>query len=224
MPAGYASQTGYQYDSISRVAGQREPAPPSKFSNEGGFKNSVFNGILGASILALLHTHTPQVALPFRYVFGRVESVETFVQVCLSGGQTAKEPRRTPFLRIETQESGSGWHKFVWWRGSAPPRRAEPRLHTITSGLLKPRLAAPISPSLRWLAAGSCGPADIRNRHPGKAENVRPPARAHRPIRARCRSWRRSSFAPLPGPTVQADIPTPPLHGQPRVARRRAAA
>src|SRR5258708_40107849 len=45
MPVGYASQTGYQYDSISRVAGQREPAPPSKFSKEGGFKNSVFKGI-----------------------------------------------------------------------------------------------------------------------------------------------------------------------------------
>src|SRR5215467_15158610 len=45
IPAGYASQTGYQYDSISRVAGQRELAPPSKFSNEGGFKNSVFKGI-----------------------------------------------------------------------------------------------------------------------------------------------------------------------------------
>src|SRR5262249_18107461 len=45
MPAGYASQTGYQYDSISRVAGHRELAPPSKFSNEGGFKNSVFRGI-----------------------------------------------------------------------------------------------------------------------------------------------------------------------------------
>src|SRR5438270_1796503 len=46
MPVGYASQTGYQYDSISRVAGQREPAPPSKFSNEGGFRNSVFKGIV----------------------------------------------------------------------------------------------------------------------------------------------------------------------------------
>src|SRR5689334_14405243 len=46
MPAGYASQTGYQYDSISRVAGQRELAPPSKFSNEGGFRNRVFNGML----------------------------------------------------------------------------------------------------------------------------------------------------------------------------------
>src|SRR5438270_11792808 len=49
MPVGYASQTGYQYDSISRVAGQREPAPPSKFSKEGGFKNSVFKGINGLS-------------------------------------------------------------------------------------------------------------------------------------------------------------------------------
>src|SRR5215467_13158701 len=45
MPAGYASQTGYQYDSISRVAGQRELAPPSKFSNDGGFRNNVFNGM-----------------------------------------------------------------------------------------------------------------------------------------------------------------------------------
>src|SRR5277367_4332720 len=42
IPAGYASQTGYQYDSISRVAGQREPAPPSNFSKLGGFKNNVF--------------------------------------------------------------------------------------------------------------------------------------------------------------------------------------
>jgi len=27
------------------VAGQRELAPPSKFSNDGGFKKSVFNGM-----------------------------------------------------------------------------------------------------------------------------------------------------------------------------------
>src|ERR1051326_7350086 len=45
IPAGYASHTGYQYDSISRVAGQRELAPPSKFSNDGGFRNNVFKGI-----------------------------------------------------------------------------------------------------------------------------------------------------------------------------------
>src|ERR1700719_4948501 len=47
-PAGYASHTGYQYDSISRVAGHRELAPPSKFSKLGGFNNSVFitSGIL----------------------------------------------------------------------------------------------------------------------------------------------------------------------------------
>src|SRR5580658_5273612 len=42
IPAGYVSQTGYQYDSISRVAGQREPAPPSNFSKLGGFRNNVF--------------------------------------------------------------------------------------------------------------------------------------------------------------------------------------
>src|ERR1700722_6665000 len=46
MPAGWASHTGYQYDSISRVAGQRELAPPSKFSKEGGFRNSVFSGMI----------------------------------------------------------------------------------------------------------------------------------------------------------------------------------
>src|SRR6266853_5950908 len=48
MPAGYVSQTGYQYDSISRVAGQRELAPPSKFSKLGGFNSKVFitSGIL----------------------------------------------------------------------------------------------------------------------------------------------------------------------------------
>src|SRR5208283_2762554 len=53
IPVGYASQTGYQYDSISRVAGQRELAPPSKFSNEGGFRNSVFRGIYMSSSLPL---------------------------------------------------------------------------------------------------------------------------------------------------------------------------
>src|SRR6266403_432595 len=48
IPAGYVSQTGYQYDSISRVAGQRELAPPSKFSKLGGFISNVFitSGIL----------------------------------------------------------------------------------------------------------------------------------------------------------------------------------
>src|SRR5277367_5862611 len=42
IPAGYESQTGYQYDSISRVAGHRELAPPSKFSKLGGFNSKVF--------------------------------------------------------------------------------------------------------------------------------------------------------------------------------------
>src|SRR5260370_114666 len=41
-PAGYVSHTGYQYDSISRVAGHRELAPPSKFSKLGGFNSNVF--------------------------------------------------------------------------------------------------------------------------------------------------------------------------------------
>src|SRR5438105_5143683 len=52
MPAGYVSHTGYQYDSISRVAGQRLLAPPSNFSKEGGLRNSVFKGVVIASILA----------------------------------------------------------------------------------------------------------------------------------------------------------------------------
>jgi hypothetical protein len=54
MPAGYASHTGYQYDSISRVAGQRELAPPSKFSKEGGFRKSVFKG-MGISLILTFH-------------------------------------------------------------------------------------------------------------------------------------------------------------------------
>src|SRR5262245_28674655 len=41
MPAGYVSHTGYQYDSTSRVAGQREPAPASNPSKLGGFRNNV---------------------------------------------------------------------------------------------------------------------------------------------------------------------------------------
>src|SRR5437870_1294779 len=42
IPAGYVSQTGYQYEAISRVAGHRELAPPSKFLKLGGFNRSVF--------------------------------------------------------------------------------------------------------------------------------------------------------------------------------------
>src|SRR5260370_23506314 len=34
IPAGYGSQTGYQYDSVSRVASRRELARPSKPSHE----------------------------------------------------------------------------------------------------------------------------------------------------------------------------------------------
>src|SRR5271170_5961731 len=70
IPAGYASHTGYQYDSISRVAGQREPAPPSKFSNDGGFRNSVFNGILGISILTLLDAAKDAIGPARRYQSG----------------------------------------------------------------------------------------------------------------------------------------------------------
>jgi hypothetical protein len=35
------------------VAGQRELAPPSKFSKDGGFRNNVFNGM---SVLAVILT------------------------------------------------------------------------------------------------------------------------------------------------------------------------
>src|ERR1700683_1398570 len=58
MPAGKPSHTGYQYDSISRVAGQRELAPPSKFSKEGGFRNKVFSGIGSSSSLPLREQQT----------------------------------------------------------------------------------------------------------------------------------------------------------------------
>src|SRR5437016_1365919 len=56
MPAGYASHTGYQYDSISRVAGQRELAPPSNLSKEGGCRKSVFKGIRMILTDAARHT------------------------------------------------------------------------------------------------------------------------------------------------------------------------
>src|SRR5258708_30052465 len=71
MPVGYASQTGYQYDSISRVAGQREPAPPSKFSNEGGFKNSVFRGIWVVFILTDATAFSLAPGCYLRSIFGQ---------------------------------------------------------------------------------------------------------------------------------------------------------
>src|SRR5260370_41087994 len=40
--AGWASHVGYQNDRISRFVWKREPAPPSKPSNEGACKNNVF--------------------------------------------------------------------------------------------------------------------------------------------------------------------------------------
>src|SRR5215475_13313974 len=55
IPAGYVSHTGYQYDSISRVAGHRELAPTSKFSKLGGFNRIVFitSGILHPQLMFL---------------------------------------------------------------------------------------------------------------------------------------------------------------------------
>src|SRR5271155_1704456 len=78
IPAGYASQTGYQYDSISRVAGQRELAPPSKFSKLGGFSSNVFktSGILHPQpdskfdmqdLFQGSHTHRTQICGWFRH-------------------------------------------------------------------------------------------------------------------------------------------------------------
>src|SRR6266849_2347527 len=53
IPAGYVNQTGYQEDSISRVAGHRELAPPAKFSKLGGVNSNVFitSGILHPQLL-----------------------------------------------------------------------------------------------------------------------------------------------------------------------------
>src|ERR1019366_9400529 len=146
-------------------------------------KNSVFDGILGVSILVLLGAPTAQPTLPFRYVPNCVETVESFVQVCLSGAQAAKEPRRTSLLRIKTRESCTGWMRCF----------------------------------MRHFEAGFVEAV------PGRADSVRRLAPEHRPIRARCQSLRRFWFGPLPGPTVPIDIPTAPLRGRPRVARRRAA-
>src|SRR5580700_10530130 len=39
--AGWASQVGYQYERISRLAWYLAPAPPSKPSKDGGLRNSV---------------------------------------------------------------------------------------------------------------------------------------------------------------------------------------
>src|SRR5690348_17016429 len=77
IPAGYASHTGYQYDSISRVAGQREPAPPSKFSNDGGFRNRVFSGMRLVSA-----TLTPSRKIPARQTTGISLAWEPGPQAC----------------------------------------------------------------------------------------------------------------------------------------------
>src|SRR5215469_11252980 len=42
MAAGWASQVGYQKERTSRRAWNRDPAPPSKPSNDGGFRNKLF--------------------------------------------------------------------------------------------------------------------------------------------------------------------------------------
>ncbi len=59
------------------MAGHREPAPPSKFSNEGGFRKSVFKGIVeffNSTILAYLY--------PFGGVCLRVRAI-TSIAVAL---------------------------------------------------------------------------------------------------------------------------------------------
>src|SRR5580698_6636091 len=86
IPAGYVSQTGYQYDSISRVAGQREPAPPSNFSKLGGFKNNVFIADDMNSPPQELRTATPHacehlfysICEPSKQAFGWMVHCNTF--------------------------------------------------------------------------------------------------------------------------------------------------
>src|SRR5580658_607068 len=58
------------------------------------------------------------------------KSVQPVVLVCLSGVQTAKEPRRTSLLRIKMRESGGGGALLR-------PDGAEPRLPTIYLGLVE---------------------------------------------------------------------------------------
>src|SRR5437899_2037815 len=100
MPAGYASQTGYQYDSISRVAGQRELAPTSKFSNDGGFKKSVFKGMF-----LKFYTTTPFLpsnALIFKLLEVRVE----WASGAASGvAQNQRSPDRGDHARFRRSRS-----------------------------------------------------------------------------------------------------------------------
>src|SRR5499425_792151 len=79
IPAGYDSHTGYQYDSISRVAGHRELAPPSKFSKLGGFNSNVFktSGILHPQCQSeIVCKRWPQMARKMP-LFGGPESTPT---------------------------------------------------------------------------------------------------------------------------------------------------
>src|SRR5579864_5380113 len=95
IPAGYVSQTGYQYDSISRVAGQRELAPPSKFSKLGGFNSNVFitSGILHPQLLLniILGQNSSQLLywpIPRAYTRGAAHSIDTSLPDFVARPQT----------------------------------------------------------------------------------------------------------------------------------------
>src|SRR5215471_361741 len=131
IPAGYASHTGYQYDSISRVAGHQDPAPPSKFSKDGGFKNSVFKGIFVSN----LYYHP-------LYNFGRWRLHD---RVTVSEWS---EPRARPKLRrFSDADTTAG--------GSARTTELRPiAIRCAVRG--KPASARPDAPARTWLPARIC--------------------------------------------------------------------
>src|ERR1700733_6997903 len=212
MPVGYASQTGYQYDSISRVAGQREPAPPSKFSKEGGFKNSVFKGII-----VILYFNTPGTALTLirRYYSGTSlclsKAWKSLSKCALAGAKAQKNYAERRFGTFRRENRGPAGYRL-----SARAIISKPRP-------VKRRRATPTFPDPRWRAAGLTGPADTQNRHPGKADSAPPPAHVRRLTHATSRSWRRPASGPLRDRPEQVDTPVARPRGPLQVARRCAA-
>src|SRR5579859_3028034 len=135
MPAGYASHTGYQYDSISRVAGQRELAPPSKFSNDGGFRNNVFKGIL----IQRLYYHPLRSANPKRIQAVRSRSQRGFPALF---GDSPKPPA-SPLLS----------RNFIFLRSSATLAAARLAASHLSCAITAARLS---SVFLRVLCGSFC--------------------------------------------------------------------
>src|SRR6266849_11215775 len=95
MPAGYVNHTGYQYDSISRVAGHRELAPPSKFSKLGGFNSNVFitSGIRHPQLLLaeIVPPLSPQTLPPLLCLSGAPKVQYLVYRSCARGSKSLSE-------------------------------------------------------------------------------------------------------------------------------------